>query len=101
MTWKRTLAIVIMPMTWGYNDAKTITVNGLTYGDYAEASKKVAYHYGFPFADTYGKTGFNKYTMGTGSNAVYSSDQLHPNATGAKRMTKVVLDVFVNELTVN
>lgn len=101
LEWKHRLAIVILGTTWGKNDGADVAANGLTYTDYSEASKTVAAFYGLPFVDLHGKTGFNKYTMGSGEYAIYSADQIHPNATGAKRIAKLVLDCFVNELTAN
>ena len=100
LSWKPTLDIVIMGQFFAHNDAVSLA-SGITYTQFSEAARTVAKHYGLPFVDLHGDSGFNKFTMGDGSYAVYSSDHIHPNDAGAKRITKLVLDVFVNKLTVN
>ena len=67
----------------------------------SEASRKVAEYYGLPFVDLHGKAGFNKYTMNSGQNAIYSSDNIHPNAMGSKRISKLVLDILINQVYLN
>ena len=100
LTWKHNLCIVILGTTYGENDARG-KPHGITYSMLSEASRKVARYYGFPFADLYGLLGYNKFTMGTGANAVYSDDQIHPNREGSKQFAKVVLNIFVNEVAVH
>lgn len=100
LTWKRTLSIVILGTTWAHNDGSAST-SGITYTEFSEASEKVAKYYGLPFVDLHGKTGFNKFTMGSGSNAVYSDDQIHPNVEGSKQITKLVLNSFLNDVTIH
>lgn len=100
LTWKRTVSIVILGTTWAENDA-TGRAHGVTYTDLSEASRQVAQYYGLPFVDLHGLAGFNKYTMGTGENAVYSEDQIHPNEEGSKQMIKLVMGVFINEVMIH
>jgi hypothetical protein len=100
LEWKKNLSIVILGTTWAHGDGKEVS-NVATYTEFSEASRMVAQYYGLPFVDLHGKAGFNKFTMGDGVYAVYSSDHIHPNEEGAKNITKLVLDVLVNEVTIH
>ena len=100
LSWKRTLSIVILGTTWATNNG-TGHSHGINYTMLSDACRTVAQYYGLPFVDLHGKLGYNKFTMGTGDNAVYSADTIHPNAEGAKQLTKVVLNTFINEVTIH
>lgn len=96
LAWKPTLRIIILGTTWAHGDGVDVRPAGstLTYTDFSNASKIVAQYYGLPFADLHGETGFNAFTMGAAPNNIYSSDTIHPNAEGGKRMSEVVDKVF-------
>lgn len=100
LAWKPKLSIVILGTTWAHDDGATFSLE-LSYTDFSEACRTVAAYYGLPFVDLHGEAGFNKFTLGSGSYAVYSDDHIHPNQLGADRITKLVLDAFVNKLTVS
>ena len=86
-----TLDIMILGTTWAHNDGTRYSET-MTYTMYSEASKLVAQHYGLPFVDLHGECGFNKFTMGSESvNQIYSTDQIHPNAEGGKRIASLVI----------
>lgn len=56
------------------------------------ATKEVAYHFGLPFVDL-NECGFNKYNFNT-TNGIFSTDGIHPNKEGAKRIAMVVSKWF-------
>ena len=100
LAWKRNVSIVILGTTYGDGDGTNLAnTNGITYTQLSDASRQVALYYGLPFVDLHGKAGFNKYTCGAGSNAIYSDDQIHPNAEGGKIIAKLVLNTLVSEVT--
>lgn len=102
LAWKRNVSIVILGTTYGHGDGTTLAnTNGITYTQLSDASRQVALYYGLPFADLHGKAGFNRYTFGAGNNAIYSDDQIHPNAEGGKIIAKLVLNTLVSEVTVH
>ena len=90
LTWKPSVKIVILSTTWAHNDGKDYS-NDLTYGDFAEACKKVAEYYHLPYVDLYNESGYNQYTLGSSPNNIYSSDHIHPNAEGAKIIASMVI----------
>ncbi len=86
-----TLNIMILGTTWGHSDGRRFSEDR-TLTMYSEASKKVAQYYGLPFVDLHGECGFNAFTMGSASaNQIYSSDQIHPNTAGGKRIASLVI----------
>lgn len=86
-----TLDIMILGTTWAHEDG-TLYSQTKTYTQYSEASKKVAQYYGLPFVDLHGQCGFNTFTMGSASaNQIYSSDRIHPNVDGGKRMASLII----------
>ena len=60
--------------------------------DYATATKEIAEHFGLPFVDL-NECGFNKYNFNT-TDGVFSTDGIHPNAEGTKRIAMVVSKWF-------
>lgn len=100
LTWKRTVSIVILGTAYGASDGAGHEC-GITYSQLSEAGRKAAQYYGLPFVDLHGLAGFNKFTMGTGSNAVYSDDTLHPNEEGAKNISRLVFGTFINQVTIH
>ncbi|NLG57595.1 MAG: hypothetical protein GX540_04210 [Clostridiales bacterium] len=96
LTWKPTLRIIILGTTWAKGNGTLNRPLGstLTYTDFSEASRKVAAHYGLPFVDLHGESGFNAYTMGANPNNIYSDDQIHPNNAGGKRIAELVLSTI-------
>lgn len=60
--------------------------------DYATATKEIAEYYGLPFVDL-NECGFNSYNFNT-TNGVFSTDGIHPNAEGTKRIAMVVSKWF-------
>ncbi len=56
--------------------------------DYATATKEIAEYFGLPFVDL-NECGFNKYNFNT-TDGVFSTDGVHPNAEGTKRIAMVV-----------
>lgn len=86
-----TLSIMILGTTWAHNDGTRYSETK-TYTDYSDASRMVAQYYGLPFVDLHGECGFNAFTMGSASaNQIYSSDQIHPNTEGGKRIASLVI----------
>lgn len=55
---------------------------------YATATKEIAEYYGLPFVDL-NECGFNQYNFND-TNGIFSSDGIHPNAEGTKRIAMVV-----------
>jgi lysophospholipase L1-like esterase len=86
LTWKQALKIVILTTTYGHSES---TVEGLTYRDFAQASREVANYYGLPVVDLRREMGLNKL-----SKTILLADEIHPNATGGKVIASLVLDVF-------
>ncbi len=60
--------------------------------EYATATKAVAEHYGLPFVDL-NECGFNSYNFNT-TNGIFSTDGIHPNKEGAKRIAMVLSKWF-------
>jgi lysophospholipase L1-like esterase len=60
--------------------------------DYATATKEIAEHFGLPFVDL-NECGFNAYNFNT-TDGVFSTDGIHPNAEGVKRIAMVVSKWF-------
>lgn len=90
LSWKPSLEIMILATTWAHDNGAEFTDN-VTYGDYASACERVAKWYGIPYVDLYHNAGFNQYTLGDGVNAVYSSDHIHPNSAGGKKIASLVI----------
>jgi lysophospholipase L1-like esterase len=90
LTWKPTLKLILMtPM---YNGGAT-NLNGDTIYEYAKATKEVADYYGLPFVDTLGLMGVNSYNINT-----YTSDGVHPNDEGARRMANITIAEFIKNI---
>lgn len=87
LAWKPTLRIIILGMYYANADG-AIYSSTVTYSDFSEAARKVAEHYSLPFVDLHGCGGFNAFTMG--SNRIYSTDALHPNDAGCRRISELV-----------
>lgn len=100
LAWKPGLRIVILGTTWARKDGFNIRPfsSSLTLGDFSEASRKVAEHYGLPFVDLYAEAGFDAATMGPPPRDKYSADGLHPNAAGAARIAELVARCFEREI---
>lgn len=60
--------------------------------EYAQATKEIAEHFGLPFIDL-NECGFNSYNFNT-TDGVFSTDGIHPNAEGTKRIAMVVSKWF-------
>ena len=56
--------------------------------EYSVATKDIAKYFGLPFVDL-NECGFNKYNFND-TNGIFSTDGIHPNKEGAKRMAMVV-----------
>ena len=56
--------------------------------EYALATKEIAEYFGLPFIDL-NECGFNKYNFNT-TDGVFSTDGIHPNAEGTKRLAMAV-----------
>ena len=88
LTWKKSLRIVLMTNSYAHNDGNDHTPGiGLTYGDYAEACRKVGYYYGLPVVDLYYQMGINKLTQDN----IYTTDGIHWNARGAQIVSSLVI----------
>jgi len=72
------------PPIYGY-------ING-TQGivDYVAGMQQVAQHYGLPFIDMFGKSGFNAFSL----TAYTGSDGAHPNSVGAAKIASILVDEF-------
>lgn len=82
LTWKPTLEIVMLsPMQSGYMTNP--------YSTYVNAAKEIADFYALPFVDLYKESGISYYNINT-----YTSDSLHPNAVGGKRIANMTIDKF-------
>lgn len=90
LVWKPTLEIMILGTTWAHEDGAQFTAE-VSYTDYSNACKLVAEYYGLPFVDLHGNLGFNKFTLGDGEYAIYSSDNIHPNEAGGKKIASMVI----------
>lgn len=90
LTWKPSLEIIILGTTWAHNDG-TDHSDVVTYSDFSNACKLVAEYYGLPFVDLHANLGFNEFTMGNNPYNVYSSDHIHPNELGAKKIANMVI----------
>lgn len=91
LTWKPSLKIIILSTTYAKNDGRDMSQT-VTYGQFAAACKKVAEYYRLPYIDLYNESGFNQYTMGTGVNAVYADDKIHPNGLGASIIASFIVE---------
>ena len=91
LTWKPSLKIIILSTTYAKNDGRDMSQT-VTYGQFAAACKKVAEYYRLPYIDLYNESGFNQYTMGTGVNAVYADDKIHPNGFGASIIASFIVE---------
>ena len=91
LTWKPSVKIVIMSTTYAHNDGADYSQT-VRYKDFAAASKLVAEYYKLPYVDLYNESGFNSYTMGSGANAIYADDHIHPNGNGSKIIASMVVD---------
>lgn len=91
LTWKPSLKIIIMSTTWAHNDGTDYS-NTYTYGDYANACKKIAQYYHLPYVDLYNESGFNKYTMNSSPYNIYSADHIHPNTAGSQIIASMVIE---------
>ncbi len=60
--------------------------------EYAVATKEIAEHFGLPFVDL-NECGFNSYNFNT-TDGVFSTDGIHPNKEGVKRMAMVISGWF-------
>ena len=60
--------------------------------EYRKATKEIAEYFGLPFIDL-NECGFNDYNFNT-SNGIYSTDGIHPNAEGTKRIAMLVSKWF-------
>lgn len=89
LMWKPSLQIIIISTTWAHNDGTNYSET-MTYGDFANACESVARYYHLPYVDLYNESGFNQYTLGAPPNNIYSDDQIHPNAAGAKVIASMV-----------
>lgn len=90
LTWKPTLKIVLMTPIYNVGGANN---NGDTIKEYAQATREVAEYYGLPCIDLLKETGINSYTL-----SEYTSDNVHPNDAGARRMANVVIAEFLKYL---
>ncbi|CAK0767706.1 hypothetical protein CCP3SC15_360032 [Gammaproteobacteria bacterium] len=78
LTWKPTLEIILMTMyKSGYN----------TYPTYVQATLDVADFYALPCINLNNESGFSPFNIAT-----YTTDNLHPNAAGGKRIATLVID---------
>ena len=66
--------------------------NGKSVAEYAKASKDIAEYFGLPFVDL-NECGFNAYNFNE-TTGRFSTDGIHPNAEGAKRIAMVVSKWF-------
>jgi lysophospholipase L1-like esterase len=60
--------------------------------EYADATKEIAEYFGLPFVDL-NECGFNKYNFND-TDGVFSTDGIHPNKEGVKRIAMVVSKWF-------
>ena len=93
LTWKPTLRIIILGMYYAHANG-TAYSETVTYTDFSEAARVVAAYYSLPFVDLHGESGFSAFTMGTGANAVYATDKIHPNDMGCVRIAECVDAAF-------
>lgn len=88
LAWKPTLKIIVMtPIQGIYDNAKTAN-----YKAFAEASKAVADFYSLNFVDFHGRSGISDITAST----FLTSDQIHPNVLGGKRLANLMIPEFIN-----
>lgn len=70
--------------------------NGNSTMDFAEASRKVAKHYGLPIIDVGGKWGINQTNILTYIPLDTDNQKVHPNILGCKRLASVVINKLRN-----
>ena len=92
LRWKPTLRIIIISPYWAHHNGTQVRPahSGLTYMDFARASKEVAAYYSLHYVDLFDESGFNQFTMGESPYNIYSGDTIHPNAEGARRIASCV-----------
>lgn len=91
LTAKPNTVIIILGMfhnTLGQYSPK----NGRSVVEFATASKEIAEYFGLPFVDL-NECGFNSYNFND-TNGVFSTDGIHPNHAGARRVAMVVSKWF-------
>jgi hypothetical protein len=74
---------------WAHGETPNGTT-GLTYRDFAEATKDIAWFYGLPCVDLRGSMGVNKIT-----DSIYLlPDDVHPPDAGCRRMVEQIIPEF-------
>lgn len=66
-------------------NGETTNANGLTLRQYGNALIDCCQHYGVPYVDLFTELNWNPTNVGT-----YTSDGVHPNALGARRIAKLI-----------
>lgn len=87
LAWKPSVRLVLCTNSYAHNNGASIEhSSGLTYADYAKATREVAEYYCLPVIDWYAEMGINKLTQST-----YTSDNIHWNALGSILAASLVI----------
>ncbi len=92
LAWKPALRIFILTTTRGNTETADGTT-GLYIRDYSEACRVIGKRYGLPVVDLRGEMGLNDQTA-----SLLLTDTIHPNTTGAKRISTLVSSAILDNL---